>query len=179
MLQILTHFILQSKKKITLFCCVISQLISSDSLSIEDQSNSSSRLRFSKILFFAWKLKYCHQKLNTVSCFSWSGRLTSFIFKKISPEYPCLRNSHFCISLLLNKNDVPWKKRHKCLSSRHFLVLSSPSIWRRLGFKGQDLICFVLFSSSVMSDSVTTLTAACQASLSFAVSWSLLKLISI
>ena len=37
----------------------------------------------------------------------------------------------------------------------------------------------LLFSHSVMSDSVTQWTAACQASLSFTVSWSLLKLMSI
>ena len=37
----------------------------------------------------------------------------------------------------------------------------------------------LLFSYSVMSDSATPDTAACQASLSFTVSWSLLKLMSI
>ena len=36
---------------------------------------------------------------------------------------------------------------------------------------------FLLFSCSVVSDSMTPWTAACQASLSFTVSWSLLKLI--
>ena len=35
------------------------------------------------------------------------------------------------------------------------------------------------FSGSVMSDSVTPWTAACQASLSFTISWSLLKVVSI
>ena len=37
----------------------------------------------------------------------------------------------------------------------------------------------LLFSCSVMPDSATPLTAACQASLSFTISWSLLKLMSI
>ena len=37
----------------------------------------------------------------------------------------------------------------------------------------------LLFSHSVLSDSATLWTAACQASLSFTISWSLLKLISI
>ena len=43
-------------------------------------------------------------------------------------------------------------------------------------FSGHMLL---LFSCSVMSDSATPWTAACQASLSFTISWSLLKLMSI
>ena len=39
--------------------------------------------------------------------------------------------------------------------------------------------CHLMFSHSVVSDSVTPWTAARQASLSFSVSWSLLKLMSI
>jgi len=42
-----------------------------------------------------------------------------------------------------------------------------------------DTKLLLLFSSSVMSDSATPWTAACQASLSFITSWSLLKLTSI
>ena len=40
-------------------------------------------------------------------------------------------------------------------------------------------VFWLLFSRSVMSDSVNPWTAACQASLSFTISWSLLKLLSI
>ena len=40
-------------------------------------------------------------------------------------------------------------------------------------------LLMMLFSHSVMSNSATPWTAACQASLSFAISWSLLKLMSI
>ena len=46
----------------------------------------------------------------------------------------------------------------------------------------EHLICFyisLLFSHSVMPNSATPWTAACQASLSFTISWSLLKLMSI
>ena len=43
----------------------------------------------------------------------------------------------------------------------------------------QDLKLLLLFSSSVMSDSVTPWTAARQAPLSFTISWSLYKLMSI
>ena len=45
-------------------------------------------------------------------------------------------------------------------------------------FSSTLLICLLLFSRSVMSDSVTPRTAVCQASLFFAISQSLLKLMS-
>ena len=41
------------------------------------------------------------------------------------------------------------------------------------------MLLFLLFSHSVVSDSAVPWTAACQASLSFTISWSLLKLMSI
>ena len=41
------------------------------------------------------------------------------------------------------------------------------------------MLFFLLFSHSVVSDSAVPWTAACQASLSFTISWSLLKLMSI
>ena len=48
--------------------------------------------------------------------------------------------------------------------------------WALLWWVGQ---CSVQFSHSVVSDSVIPWTAVCQASLSFTISWSLLKLMSI
>ena len=42
-----------------------------------------------------------------------------------------------------------------------------------------ELNCLMLFSHSVAIDSVTSWTAACQASLTFTISWSWLKLMSI
>ena len=44
--------------------------------------------------------------------------------------------------------------------------------------KNSNLLCFLLFSCSFLSNSATPRTAACQTSLSFTISWSLLKLIS-
>ena len=41
---------------------------------------------------------------------------------------------------------------------------------------GHNIFCLLLFSCSLVSDSVTPWTAACQPSLSFTISWSLLKL---
>ena len=43
--------------------------------------------------------------------------------------------------------------------------------------KNNNLLCFLLFSCSFLSDSATPRTAACQTSLSFTISWSLLRLI--
>ena len=43
-------------------------------------------------------------------------------------------------------------------------------------WKKQEYVLAVQFSRSVMSDSATPWTAACQAFLSFTISWSLLKL---
>src|SRR5574341_498781 len=54
-------------------------------------------------------------------------------------------------------------------------------IFYQLSHKGspnKSTSCIVLFSCSVVSDSATLWTAACQASLSFIVSWSLLRLMS-
>ena len=48
-----------------------------------------------------------------------------------------------------------------------------------IGINTQFSVCSVQFSHSVMSNSVTPWTAACQASLSITNSWSLLKLMSI
>ena len=71
-----------SINKITFFCCIISQLISTDSLSIENLSNSSGRLRFSKILFFARKLKCYHWKhVLSVVFIEVAGSLHSFTRK--------------------------------------------------------------------------------------------------
>ena len=173
------YFTVWKKNHILLLCNITVDLIRQSEYWVSVKFQQQIQVFQNSILCL--KAQILSLETNTVSCFSWSGRLTSFILKKISPEYPCLSNPHFCISLLLNKNDVSWEKRHTYLSLRQrgFLMLLSPSIWRRHGFMGQDLICFVLFNSSVMSDSAPPLTAACQASLSFTVSRSLLKLMAI
>ena len=72
---------------------------------------------------------------------------------------------------------APLHQLQRCLllpppgSCSLLVTLQALSGWRRSSWQ--------LFSSSVMSDSVTPWTAACQASLSFTVSRSLLKLMSI
>ena len=61
-----------------------------------------------------------------------------------------------------------------------------PNFYARIKFRSLSLIhiCIYMynllsFSHSVVSDSVTPWTAACQASLSFTISWSFLRLMSI
>ena len=75
-----------------------------------------------------------------------------------------------CFCLLCN--DSPFLAPESHSPSGHHRLTPSPTMW----FK-QD--CAVQFSHSVMSDSETLWTAACQASLSITNSWSLLKLMSI
>lgn len=107
----LQWFILQYKK-ITFFCYIISQLISSDSIDIKNLSNSSGRLRFS-ILFFARKLSCYHlqQKLSFVFL-EVVGSLHSFFSGKYLP------NTHILITIIyvsvfffLSKNGVPWREK--------------------------------------------------------------------
>ena len=53
----------------------------------------SNRYKFSKILIFTWKLWILLWATNTVSCFSWSDRLTWLIFVNMSASYVSL-NEH-------------------------------------------------------------------------------------
>ena len=53
----------------------------------------SNRYKFSKTLIFTWKLWTLLWATNTVSCFSWSDRLTWLIFVNMSASYVSL-NKH-------------------------------------------------------------------------------------
>ena len=138
-------------KKITFFCYIISQLISSDSIDIKNLSNSSGRLRFS-ILFFARKLSCYHlqQKLSFVFL-EVVGSLHSFFSGKYLP------NTHILITIIYVslffffwvKMVFHGGKKHMCSSLRQRFSLGaliwSPSKWKRHGFKGQDLIKLAIF----------------------------------
>ena len=73
---------------------------------------------------------------------------------------------------------ISWRRKWQSIPV--FLTGKSHG-WRSLVYKLQIiyLIIDLLFSRSIMSDSVTPWTVACQASLSFTASQSLLKLMSI
>ena len=64
----------------------------------------------------------------------------------------------------------------RIIALQNFAVFCQTSTWISHRYTYQ--FTSVQFSRSVMSDSVTPWTAACQASLSFIISWSLLKLVS-
>ena len=65
------------------------------------------------------------------------------------------------------------------LKSRDITLLTKVHIVKAMVFSVVMYGCELLFSCSVVSDSATPWTAACEASLSITNSWSLLKLISI
>ena len=70
---------------------------------------------------------------------------------------------------------VPLSARCSQTQRRTSLGLDScPSVWRSVTTLGADA-----FSHSVVSDSATPCVAACQASPSFSISWSLLRFMSI
>lgn len=64
--------------------------------------------RFSRSLIFTWKLKLYHGQ-STISCLSWSDKLSLFIFKKISAKYPRLNDHSLSIICFVSNKSIPWK----------------------------------------------------------------------
>lgn len=64
--------------------------------------------RFSTSLIFTWKLKLYHGQ-STISCLSWSDKLSLFIFKKISAKYPRLNDHSLSIICFVSNKSIPWK----------------------------------------------------------------------
>lgn len=68
----------------------------------------SCQSKISKILIFAWKLKFYHKATNVISGFPWSNRLTSSIFW----ENVCHKVWIVSLSIVLSsKNGSPEKER--------------------------------------------------------------------
>ena len=109
----------------------------------------------SKIPIFTWKLKFYHQQENTASCLPWSDRLASFLFEKMSSEYPSLKSPGVSVShslkakccaqeeaacSVLNRNDGT-KKRNEVFFLRQCSFWGGQRKWLIHMAQGRKEMC--------------------------------------
>lgn len=124
---------------------ISSHISSENSWSIGKLSSLWLWICLAKILIFHLKFQTLFLPTNTVSCFPWSDRLTSFSFKKMSAKYLGL-NSHSFSVICSEKKCCPVQKEQlfqvAAQPQSTFLKDSYPSQHSKSAF-----VCFPLYDT--------------------------------